>query len=112
LVWIGRLILVFSALGGPPDVPPPAQPPAGVPSPTANLLDQQAEAAPLSCETAWRRTRDGWELPSRWPSQRMVGANPPALHPIVVGSMELLLALTALLAFPCKALPQRRQIPA
>lgn len=46
---------------------------------------------------SWRRTRDGWEkatwLTSQIPSRR------PALHPGVVGLLELLLSLTVLVAF-------------
>ena len=44
----------------------------------------------------WRRTREGW--------QRIEGFRPPipyrrpALHPAVVGSLELLLTMTAMLA--------------
>jgi hypothetical protein len=45
---------------------------------------------------SWRRTREGW--------QRIEGFRPPipyrrpALHPAVVGSLELLLTMTAMLA--------------
>jgi len=46
---------------------------------------------------SWRRTRDGWEkatwLTSQIPSRR------PALHPGVVGLLELLLSLAVVVAF-------------
>lgn len=56
-----------------------------------------AEASAVGSETGWRRTRDGWERPSRWTYRRR--SRPPALHPIVVGLLETFLALAALLAF-------------
>jgi hypothetical protein len=45
--------------------------------------------------TVWRRTRDGWEhrdwvLPPREPYR-------PALHPLVIAAMEVLLSATAML---------------
>jgi hypothetical protein len=51
---------------------------------------------PRSDETVWRRTRDGWE-PAGWLTPP-VRAHKPALHPVVVGLLELLLAVTALVA--------------
>lgn len=46
--------------------------------------------------TVWRRTRDGWEhrdrvLPAPEPYR-------PALHPVVIAAMEVLLSATAMLA--------------
>ena len=46
-------------------------------------------------KTPWRRTVDGWEHTSRWTPE--AGARPPALHPVVVGLLEMLLALAALI---------------
>lgn len=53
---------------------------------------------PTVCETPWRRTCDGWELPSRWPP--LAAADRPALHPVVVGLLEVLLSAAALVALP------------
>ncbi len=47
--------------------------------------------------TGWRRTAEGWELASLWPLHR--APREPALHPAVVGLLQLLLAATALVAF-------------
>ena len=48
----------------------------------------------------WRRTRDGWEI-ANWvmpePPTRC-----PALHPGVVGLLELLVSIAALIAFPAQ----------
>jgi len=53
---------------------------------------------------AWRRTVDGWERPT-W-STVGSGMSPPALHPAVVGALEALLTLLALLAFSPAASPK------
>jgi len=47
---------------------------------------------------SWRRTRDGWEHASWLTAQTRSPA--PALHPAVVGLLELFLSLAALVAFP------------
>lgn len=57
----------------------------------------------------WRRTRDGWQPVS------MVLVGPsirrPALHPAVVGMFELLVCVTALVAFPApKSRPARQTV--
>lgn len=66
-----------------------------------------ASSGPLS---TWRRTAEGWEtatwlvadVPARWPS----------LHPGVVAAMELLLVLTALVAFgPSRVSPSHPASP-
>jgi len=46
---------------------------------------------------AWRRTVNGWEHPTWATAGSEIG--PPALHPAVVGALEALLSLLALLAF-------------
>lgn len=54
---------------------------------------------------SWRLTRDGWEQAS-WltpPTSRPA----PSLHPAVVGLLELLLSLTALVAFPACLTPTK-----
>jgi hypothetical protein len=57
--------------------------------------------SPLTVETGWRRTVDGWESPYSWsrtaPSQEL------PLHPAVVASAELLFCLLALVAIPSAA---------
>jgi len=55
------------------------------------------DAEPDARLPAWRRTVDGWERPT-W-STVGSGMGPPALHPAVVGALEALLSLLALLAF-------------
>lgn len=64
---------------------------------TIGPVEARPEDAAPDPKTAWRRTRDGWERPTWWrpagPSRR------PGLHPIVVGLLELLLALGALIGF-------------
>ncbi|HUT12181.1 MAG TPA: hypothetical protein VMY42_16900 [Thermoguttaceae bacterium] len=45
----------------------------------------------------WRRTRQGWEPMSCWAFENHVEY--PTLHPMVVGLLELFLALAALIAF-------------
>jgi hypothetical protein len=62
-----------------------------------DLPRRDAGASGVGAETVWRRTRDGWERPSRWALPRKSSA--PAVHPIVVGLLEMFLALAALLAF-------------
>lgn len=46
--------------------------------------------------TGWRRTRDGWEHSSCW--TRDGKTRQPALHPNVVGLLEMFLAVAGLLA--------------
>ena len=67
------------------------------PEPATHVLATDAEASAVRSETAWRRTRGGWERPSRWTFHRK--SRPPALHPIVVGLLEMFLASAALIAF-------------
>lgn len=45
--------------------------------------------------TVWRRTRDGWEHRDRVLVQAV---RRPALHPVVIASLEILLTATAMLA--------------
>lgn len=53
------------------------------------------KAAPPPCQWAWRRTVDGWEQESAVLPRHV--APSPALHPMVVGTLQLLISLTALL---------------
>ena len=68
-----------------------------VPGPTAGLLEKDAEASAVGSDTSWRRTRDGWERSSQWALRQKSRA--PAVHPIVVGLLEILLACAALIGF-------------
>lgn len=46
----------------------------------------------------WRRTRDGWEQATWLAPETATGD--PALHPSVVGLLQLLLSVSALIVFP------------
>lgn len=46
----------------------------------------------------WRHTRDGWQRPT-W-LDASIPARQPTLHPGVLGMLQLLVSLTALVAFP------------
>ena len=54
----------------------------------------------------WRRTAQGWERPSTWPAQTKIRR--PAVHPVVVGLLQLFLALAVLIAFSKDADAARR----
>ncbi len=49
-------------------------------------------------ESQWRRTVDGWELKSAW-ARAPSDARPATVHPAVIGTLQILLAVGALLAF-------------
>lgn len=51
----------------------------------------------LDSDDGWRRTRHGWQRMDQWPSAYR--SQRPLLHPMVVGLLECLLTLSALLAF-------------
>jgi len=46
----------------------------------------------------WRRTVDGWELKSSW-ARDPPDARPTTVHPAVIGVLQILLAVAALIAF-------------
>lgn len=76
---IGWLVLLLAAFGWlAAESPPPA--------------DQRPPA-----DLSWRRTRDGWQR-ATWLADP-IPVHRPALHPAVVGTLELLLSMTALVAF-------------
>ena len=50
-----------------------------------------------SYEVAWRRTAHGWEKPTAWHDKP--APHRPALHPMVVALLQVLLTLAALIAF-------------
>jgi hypothetical protein len=63
------------------------------------LSEPPTDAKPrLGC---WRRTQDGWEQ-ATWLSPE-IPSRRPALHPGVVGTLELLVAVYALVAAPAQA---------
>jgi hypothetical protein len=73
------------------------------------LLANEATVAPgapgqaLAIEDVsgpWRRTREGWQRVELFGPQ--IPYRRPALHPAVVGSLELLLTMTAMLALSRK----------
>lgn len=112
---IGWLLLILSGPGRLAAEVPPAKIPTAEEltagrsqgrEPTNGLLGTHAQASSVGSESAWRRTRDGWERPAGWTFQRK--ARRPALHPVVVGLLEFLLAAAALIAFSEARNPQSR----
>ena len=56
----------------------------------------------------WVRTTDGWERTSQW---KWLACYEPALPPLVVAALQLLLTLTAFIAF-CHNNPSRTAVEA
>ena len=83
---IGWLLLVLVMLGWT----------LGEVEPTSTLSDAQGGSN-------WRHTRDGWEQAGSWAAARPAGRPKP--HPVVVGLMQLLLSVTALVALPVGSFP-------
>jgi len=86
--WIGWLLLLLAAIG------------------LVAAAIASGETPPTGGDdVAWRRTVDGWQragwLAAEIPLWR------PALHPWVVGTLELLLSVAALAAFPQRAVEKR-----
>jgi hypothetical protein len=75
------------------------------PQPSANATSSVL-AQDLPIQEHWRRTTRGWEDSRTW-----VLASPPALprataiHPSVVGSLQLLISLAALVGFSVHSEP-------
>ena len=63
---------------------------------------------PAPRDSGWRRTRDGWERSSQLLRQPVAQ---PALHPSIVASLEILLAILALSALPATTRPVPRPQP-
>ena len=63
----------------------------------ASEVPLRGDSPQPSPEVAWRRTADGWEKTARWHNEPAVRR--PALHPMVVALLQMLLALGALIAF-------------
>ena len=67
----------------------------------AGWLASRVEFSPPSAQGAvesgtWVRTVDGWERRSDWATSRPL--YDPALHPLVIAALELLVSLAALIA--------------
>jgi hypothetical protein len=56
----------------------------------------------------WVRTTDGWERTSQW---KWLASYEPALHPLVVATLQLLLTLIAIIAF-CTSDPTSKTVEA
>ncbi len=92
--FLGLVILVIAA----------ARISAGYSFPT--LLDNSTGAAYIAKESqpanesfkaGWRYTKNGWQNRMEW--QDPAPVRTPALHPAVVGSLQLLISLAALIGF-------------
>ncbi len=58
----------------------------------------------------WRRTRDGWQRIELF--RPAIPYRRPALHPAVIGSLEILLTMTAMLALSRQRGTENMQQPA
>ena len=82
--WIGWLVVILLAAGW-----------------LASEIRLPGEPALLQGGSdCWRRTRYGWQQPSWSTPEAPVWR--PALHPGVVGLLELFLSVSALVAFPTR----------
>jgi hypothetical protein len=80
--WIGWVLLAIVLAGYlAAEMPPPATP------------------QPAPADTLWRRTRDGWQHATWLLPAESIPSRRPALHPVVVGMLEILLSAAALIAF-------------
>ena len=75
----------------------------------ASEIHLPAADSPAPTNLGWRRTRDGWEYSTRLFRQ---SSAQPSLHPSVVASLEILLAIFALSAFPATTRRVPRPQPA
>ncbi|MEA1952169.1 MAG: hypothetical protein U9N87_12355 [Planctomycetota bacterium] len=65
-------------------------------------VDKESQPANESFKSGWRYTKNGWQNLSDW--KKPAAVNKPALHPAVVGSLQLLVCMAVLVAFsPRKA---------
>ena len=62
---------------------------------SCQIEGRSADVHPPAASVDWVRTIDGWERPRVW---QLSPAVPPAVHPLVVASGQLLLSLFALVA--------------
>jgi len=60
-------------------------------------------------ESPWRRTVDGWERRAWLPPEFSV--QPPAVHPAMLGFVQALVSVAALVAFPALMIRSSRRRP-
>ncbi len=66
-------------------------------SAAAAHIAKESQAANDSFKTGWRYTKNGWQNRREW--HHPLPVRTPALHPAVVGSLQLLISLAALIGF-------------
>ena len=67
----------------------------------ANIAQTSGQAqAGNAFEAGWRYTKNGWQNRTSW--EKPAPIKKPALHPFVVGALQLLLCLTILIGFSVK----------
>ena len=69
------------------------------------ILTEVPVANTHSAAAEWKRTVDGWELSSTWATGPYV--KPVRVHPVLVGTLVLLLCSIALLALPIGSRPAK-----
>lgn len=103
---IGCLVLVISTLGWLACHWPLVEPGVAAGAPELRLghggraaerLAATPDALAHEVSTTWRRTADGWEHPTWWIQEPEPPR--PKIHPLVVGLLQLFVALFALIAF-------------
>ncbi len=62
---------------------------------SCRIEGRSADTHPSAANADWVRTVDGWERPNDWQPSL---AGPPAVHPLVVATGQMLLAVFALVA--------------
>jgi hypothetical protein len=70
---------------------------------TLGEVELSSQPSDIGSGPNWRHTRDGWEQAGSWTAARPAGRPKP--HPVVVGLMQLLLSVTALVALPVGSFP-------
>ncbi len=63
----------------------------------ATHIAKVSQSANESFKAGWRYTKNGWQNRMEW--QDPAPVSKPALHPAVVGSLQLLISLAALVGF-------------
>ena len=63
----------------------------------AERLPSEPASSSSDATHGWRRTNHGWQRLESL--HRPASSEPPSLHPAIVGGLEILLTLTALVAF-------------
>ena len=60
-------------------------------------IAQESQSTDKSFNAGWRYTKNGWQNRTEW--QDPAPVSKPALHPAIVGSLQLLISLAALVWF-------------